>query len=292
MAVAFCGNCGARNPSGAPFCGSCGARLAGAPVAVPVAAAAAPAAAAPYPYAYPPVGYQQRAQAIPQKTNLGLWLLAGGGIAFFVVCLAVIAVLVAPRATGTDCRPHCPPPTKPPLGNPHTYTSSAYGYSLDYFDGDTLSHVAQISQQDATGIAWTVNLPNTKYFSAGQYPLVFAGQPAKGRTSQQVVEDVHSASFAQATFVYTIPGAEMGYNAGYGNVYDIAINTANGQSVHGRLIVIAAVKKNVAVTLVSIGPYVKSTPDVDDHPNPSDSVMPELFDAIVDTVRFPGDPVR
>ncbi len=266
--VAYCPRCGTANQTGAPFCGRCGQALGPAP---------ATAVAVAYPY---------RQVAAPAPAGHGArWLALVGAVAILAVILGAVAWLHQPHVTGHDCGVTCKPPSSPPLGNAHTYTSTDLGYSLDYFDGDLLAQNGHITHQDGHSIAWTVDLGD------GPFPIVFDGQAANGRSARQVVEQTQAAKFADATYVYTIPGDELGYYDGFGNVYDVNLASGGGQSIRGRLIVIAAVRKNVAVTLVSVGPYAASSPN-DGHPNPSDTYMVDVFDPIVNTVRFAGDPIR
>jgi hypothetical protein len=272
----FCGSCGAPNPAGTTYCGRCGRPLA-APATAPLPAPAAHA----YPYA--PATSQQYAAAVPAKTHLWIWLIAAAGVGLFMLCLAAVAVLIEDRPPpNPTCPPSCaPPPPRlaPPLGPQHTFSSTKYGWSLAYADkvqGISLT----IAGQTETGIQ----------FKVGSFPIGFDAEPAKGRTPQQIAEGLQQKTLPQATFVYALPAAEMGYNPGYGAVYDTTVQTASGQSLHVRMIIEVAVKKDLAIELVEVGPFVQTTPK-DGFPNPSDTILVFLSSGIVNTVTFPGDPV-
>jgi hypothetical protein len=105
------------------------------------------------------------------------------------------------------------------------------------------------------------------------------------------VEDAQSNNFGDATYAYTIPGAQIGYTPGYGNVYDLSVAPNGGASVHERLIIIAAVKGNVAVVFVGMGPFQKTDPQTDDHPNPAETPLVSLGDVEenLESVTWPGD---
>jgi len=240
----------------------------------------APAAQA---YSYAPVTPQQYAAAVPVKTNLWVWLLAGGGVGVFMLILAVIAVLIAVRPpSNPTCPPSCaPPPRKlaPPLGPQHTFSSRRYGWSLAYSD-QVQGVPLTIAGQTETGIQ----------FKAGAFPIGFDAEPANGRSAQQIAEGLQQKTLPQATLVYALPAAEMGYNPGYGAVYDTTVQTASGQSLHVRLIIEVAVKKDLAIELVEVGPFQQTVPK-DGFPNPSDTILVFISSGIVNTVTFPGDPL-
>lgn len=266
----YCGTCGTANAAGTAFCGGCGR---------PLAAAATPA----YAYAYAPATPQQYAAAQPSRSHLLIWLLAAAGVGLFMICLAAIAVLfvVRPPANPT-CPPSCaPPPPRlaPPLGPQHAFSSSKYGWSLAYAD-KVAGNALTIAGQSETGIQ----------FKIGSFPVGFEAEPASGRSAQQIAEALHQKTLPQATFVYALPGAEMGYNPGYGAVYDTTVQTANGQSLHVRMIIEVAIKKDLAIELVEIGPFQQTVPK-DGFPNPADTIIVFLTSGIVNTVTFPGDPV-
>ena len=56
------------------------------------------------------------------------------------------------------------------------------------------------------------------------------------------------------------------------------------------MIVEVAVKKDLAIELVEIGPFAQTTPK-DCFPHPADTVIVFLATGIVNTITFPGDPV-
>lgn len=283
----YCGQCGAPNAAGTRFCGRCGRPLGG-PAPVPVAMARQPAFAGAYayPYAYAPASPAQVAAAPPHRTGGALlWILAAGGVLFFMVCLAIIAVILAGSGPGTrTCPPTCnPPPRKlpPPLAADHTYTSSKYGYSLTYSDTLVTQQGAQVAAQDDTGIGFTIK----------GYPFAVQAEPPNGRSAQQLAEAIQQAKLPDATLVYTLPAAEVGYAPGYGAVYDATVQSSSGQALHVRMVVEVAIKKGLAVEFWEIGPFQQSTPK-DSFPNPSDTPIVFLTEGLPNSVVFPGDQPR
>jgi len=285
-AVVYCGSCGSPNPPGAAFCGRCGtaiARAAPAAPAVPVAAAGpVPAYAGGYVLPnYQAVPYRQ---AAPVKTQWWIWVVAGGLVAFFMLALLVVALALAPggnvRCTGPTCQRL---KLAPPLGAPHRYTSSALGFSVDYYDHPELQGHLKVSGQDAASIGWEIDT------RSGNFPWVLTGEKAGGQNAQHVVEAIQQNKFQDAQYLYTVPGVTFGATPGYANVYRINLQASGGQTFEGRLVISAAVKNDLALELVAIGPYVKSTP-ADGHPNPSNTFITDLADETLKNVYWPGDP--
>jgi len=117
------------------------------------------------------------------------------------------------------------------------------------------------------------------------------GVSQQGRSPQQLVAAALRNIYAGAQPAYAIPGAEVGYNsAAYGAVYDILVDPGTGQAVPSRLVIIAAVRKNVAVEVVGFGPVRPASPESFDQPNPSLLGISQTLDEILNTVTWAGDP--
>jgi hypothetical protein len=205
---------------------------------------------------------------------------AAGAVVFAMIVLGIIAILLAPSPNPNCTDPRCHKVSNsPPLGAPHRYTSKALGYSVEYYDHPEYKGAVKITAQDDKSIAWQI----------GSFPWVINGDKVSGRNSQQVVEGIQQQRFADAQYLYTIPGVTFGVTPGYGNVYRVALKNSGGQTVEARMVVAAAVKNDIAIELIMIGPYVKSTKD-DGHPNPSNTPLSPLADETLKLVYWPGDP--
>lgn len=284
-AVLYCGSCGAANTPGTAFCGSCGAALArGASSPAPPAAAPGPAAPAPAyagGHAYPQYQQVPYRQAVVQKTQWWIWAVAAGAVLFGMIVLAAIAVALAPSSKPISCTdPSCQKVNRtPPLGAPHRYTSKALGYSVEYYDHTSGPNPVKVAAQDDRSITWQINV----------FPWLINGDKAGGHSAQQVVEAIQKQNFADAQYLYTIPGVTFGATSGYGNVYRVAFKVPGGQTLEARMAIAAAVKNDIAIELVMIGPYAKSTRD-DGHPNPSNTALSQFADEALKNVYWPGDP--
>lgn len=225
---------------------------------------------------YPRATYEHINDVIPRKSHLGIWMTLGLALLLGMATLGFVTNTI--KSTASVCSESCPPPSQNPLHAPHRYTSSAYGYSLEYFD-----------RRDVT-LEETANNDTTIGFDVKENPVYswsFTGMNPNGRSAQQIVRDVQSSTYPDATLVYTIPQAEIGYTPGYGNVYDDTVYTAGGDVVHVRIYILAAIKNGVAVEMDAVGAYKA----IDyGHPNPSLSPAPVLFDPILDTVTWKNEP--
>ncbi|MBV9282174.1 MAG: hypothetical protein JOZ41_19000 [Chloroflexi bacterium] len=179
--------------------------------------------------------------------------------------------------------PQCklPPPKQGPLTAPQHYTSSQYGFSLEYSTGNIPP-----SQTTASSIAWDGQLSDGSEISWS-----FSGSNGSGQSPQQLVTRAQSQHYPDAQLAYTVPDASLGYTMGYGNVYDVTVSPAAGESEHDRLLIFAAVRGGVAVTMIGLGPYQQASPNSDSQPNPADTPLVELgdFEENLNSVTWKGE---
>ena len=182
-------------------------------------------------YAYPAVA----ASAMPHKLGpRRMLVVAGAVVGVLAVILSAAAVLAKPTVT-PPCLTHCAPPgaNTSPLPAAHTFTSAGDGWSLDYSDEFA------VASSDDHSVAFTVQ----------QCPLeVFT---APGGDADQVIQDAlrrfPSSTFANISKVFDLRGAQIGYQAGKGAIYDAQLNPAEGGSRHVRIVVITAARDGVTV---------------------------------------------
>lgn len=246
---------------------------------------------------YAPAMHDQMQQAFPHKTRRHHpWLIALGILILAIAGLAILGAAQTPsNSTCTSVKCTAPPPRPvctasscavPPARTqaiaplPH-YTSSAYGFSLYYSTANI-----DPSSTDDHSISWDAT------YHGSDVNWTFIGTNPNGRDARQIVEDAQSNNFGDASYAYTLPSPTLGDTPGYGNVYDLSVAPNGGEAVHERLFIIAAVKHNVAVVFIAMGPYQQTTPQSDDHPNPADSPIVDLGDVAitVQSVTWPGDP--
>lgn len=231
---------------------------------------------------YSPASAGDMQLAHPRKRHHP-WLIAIGAIILGSVILSALGAAQQPgtvRCVAPACAPG--PPRQQTLSPPSHYTSSSYGYSLDY-------STARInpSNSDSRSIAWDATLSDNSDVSWS-----FLGTSPRGRDTRQIVDALQQENFPDARYVYSIPGASIGYTPGYGNVYDLTVSPGSGSSVHDRLVVMVAIKRGVAVAFVGMGPYRATDPGSDSHPNPADTPLVDLgdVDESLTSVTWKGDP--
>ena len=216
-----------------------------------------------------------------RRGGFGSWIVAGVILAILSLLFSFISQLLQPSPVSCT-PPHCtlPPPHHGPLTPTNHYTSSRYGFSVDY---STTS--IKPSQVTDSSISWQGQLSGGSDLSWS-----LTGAPANGRSAQQIVESAQSAHFPDAQQVYTVPYASLGYNIGYGTVYDVTVSPSDGESEHDRLLVYAVIRHGLAVVLIGLGPYQQSSPGNDSQPNPAETPLVDLgdFEENVNTVTWPG----
>ena len=224
--------------------------------------------------------------ALPTKVGRGrVW-----GMLILLIVAAMVAfgiyaylnrpttyVCPSPRRCGTA------PPIKvkaDPLPPPEAFTSAAYGFTVVY------PRYATPTDTSRSAIAWSGS------YNEGPVTWQFAGQSANNNSPQQIVNGIQRSKYPNAQFVYSIPNADIGYTLGYGAVYDLFVNSLFGQSEHQRVVIIAAIKRGVAVTFYGSGPFVKTSLNADGHPNPAETPMvhEDLFREAIEGVTWKGDP--
>lgn len=214
----------------------------------------------------------------PRSGRSFIWVGVAGALVLFMVVMGALAEMLSVGVAQRVCPPVCAPPpvTSPPLPPPLKYTSARYGYSLEYSE-TTLLKSAAIDVRDDTSIGW----------NAQGFPFRFTAERAGGRDSRAIADQMQRTSFPEATSVYTIPNAELGYTPGFGEVYDVTLASGTGQSIRARLVIVVAVKKNLAVEFWAVGPYQLQQ---ESHPSPAATPLVLYFSDILNTVTWPNDP--
>ncbi len=219
--------------------------------------------------------------SVPHHGGFLRWIVGSIGLAFLTLLLSAFSQLstsTPASCVGPQCR--VPPPQHGALSAPSVYTSSRYGFSVEYSSAGGTP-----SQTGAASISWDGTLGD-----GSEVSWTILGGPSKGRSAQQIVTSLQTGNFPDAQFVYAIPGAAVGYTAGYGAVYDLSASPTNGQVIHERVVIMVAIRRNLAVAVAGVGPYQRSTPS-DGHPNPADTPLVDLgdFEASSNSVTWPGE---
>lgn len=241
-----------------------------------------PANAGGYPgYALPAAGYAAEPVLRPR---LG-WLLGRWGLPVMAVTVALGAVglVLAPKVERYMCPPDC---GKPPTGTPVM--------ALPRFAApDGTFSVAH----PAPGSAYTITTGSSgvtaTYTGGGGGVMQLFSEPARGRSARDVVRAILKRTYPDATVAYEIPNAMVGYQLGYGEVADEWPQGAAASYSRLRILVIAAVKNDVALVAFATGPYRAFGPDFGPGP-PSGANLEIAADMgkYVNSFRWRGDPDR
>ena len=187
--------------------------------------------------------------------------------------------LVADAAT-YNCPPDCGrPPNVQPVANLPRFTGD--GYSVAYPPPGT-------PYQVSTGTDGV-----TARFTGGDGGTMrLYSRPAGGRIARRVVADVLARQYPGATVAYELPNALLGYQLGYGVVADFQ-PLGLAAKLDMRVVVIAAVKNDLALIAVTEGPFRRFSQDFGPGP-PSGANMELAMDMgrYVESFSWEGDPPR
>ena len=118
-------------------------------------------------------------------------------------------------------------------------------------------------------------------------------QPANGRDAQQVAKDSLRSGFPDVQTAYELPNATVGFHLGYGEVADFWPLGTTGGSNRIRLIIVVAVKNDLALIAAAQGPFREFTPNVGPGaPSPANLEIAQDMGKYVNSFSWRGDPPR
>mgnify|MGYP007086240675 CR=1 FL=1 len=229
--------------------------------------------------AVPPGRYTARgAPRARYFATLGLLLL---GLGTAMVVLLVWDGLVTDAAT-YNCPPDCGrPPNAVPVANLPRFVAPGGEFSVAYPPPGGNYEVTT----GADGVT-------AKFTGGVGGRLRLFSEPARGRVARRVVSDILAGQYPNASVAYELPNSMVGYQLGYGVVADFqkpGLSTRFGQ----RVVVMAAVKNDLALVAVADGPFRRFTPDFGPGP-PSSANLEVAMDMskFVESFSWKGDPPR
>lgn len=178
------------------------------------------------------------------------------------------------------CPPDCgSPPTGLPVATNPRFVAPGGGFSVSY----PAPGAAYAVTQDDNGV--------TARLTAGDGgTLRLFGTPAAGRDARQVAEQFVADAFPDAVVDYELPNATVGYQPGYGVVADFL---AQKRADPLRIIVIAAVKNDLALVAAAEGPYREFAPGVGPGPPSAANLqIAQDMGKYVDSFSWRGDLTR
>ncbi len=213
------------------------------------------------------------------------WLISrcGIGVAAGAVALGAAALVFTPKIAHYMCPPEC---GKPPTGTPVM--------ALPRFEApDGAFSVSYPSPEAAYTVTTRDNGVTAQLTIGDGGVLQLFSEPARGRTAKEVTRALVKRTYPEAKLAYEIPNAMVGYQPGYGEVADDWPQSGSSSFSRVRILVLTAVKNDVALVAFATGPYHAFGPDFGPGP-PSGANLQIAQDMgkYVNSFHWQGDPVR
>lgn len=188
----------------------------------------------------------------PRKTSVRMIALVLGTAIVVVGGLLVgLSGLLEKPSVRFACPPDC---GRPPMGQPVTinprFTAADGSFSVSYPAEDSAYKVTTTG----TGV--------TAVFEASDGgTLRLFSEPAAGRSPRDIANALVQRTFPDFKIAYEIPNAMVGYQPGFGFVADCWPQGAMSSYSRMRLVVLVAIKNDVALIAGAGGPYHAFGPD-------------------------------
>lgn len=232
-------------------------------------------------YALPAGNYRARRQRGP-----GYFVTIGLFVTVLVLAMMALSI-VATRISTTPTKYHCPPDCgRPPNGlpvstNPRFFAPDG-SFSVSYPAPGTAYEVTM----EPNGVRAELNIGD------GGTLRLFS-QPAQGRDARRVAEDLLAQMFPDAVKSYELPNAIVGYEPGYGEVADDWPKGTAADSQRLRVIIVVAVKNDLALVAGAVGPFHQFGPeDGPGPPSPANLDIAKDMGKYVNSFMWRGDPPR
>ena len=123
--------------------------------------------------------------------------------------------------------------------------------------------------------------------------MQFFSEPAANRSPQDIAKALVKKTFPDTRTAYEIPNAMVGYHSGYGEVVDCWPQGANSSYMRMRVLVMVAVKNDVALVAAGVGPYHAFGPDFGfGKPSGANTQIALDMGKYVNSFSWRGDPPR
>jgi hypothetical protein len=232
-------------------------------------------------YAVPAGNYRARKQRGPgYAVTVGIWVAV---IVAVMMALSVVATRITPATIKYHCPPDCgrPPNGLPVSTNPRFFAADG-SFSVSYPAPGTAYDVTT----EPNGVRAVLNIGD------GGTLRLFS-QPAQGRDARKVAADLLGQMFPDAVKAYELPNAILGYEPGYGEVADDWSKGTSTGSQHLRIVIVVAVKNDLALVAGAVGPFHQFGPeDGPGPPSPANLDIAKDMGKYVNSFMWRGDPPR
>lgn len=220
----------------------------------------------------------------PPKTSFrNVALILGTVIVVVAAALVGLSGLVTKPVPRYACPPDC---GTPPMGraveiNPR-FTAADGSFSVSY----PVENSAYQVTKKPNGI--------TAVLQAGDGgTMQLFSEPAAGRGPRDIAMELVNKTFPDTQAAYEIPNTMVGYQLGYGMAADYWPQGAMSSSARMRIIVMVAVKNDLALVAGAIGPYRAFGPDFGSgKPSAANLQLALDMGKYVNSFTWRGDPPR
>ncbi|VEG46779.1 Uncharacterised protein [Mycolicibacterium flavescens] len=200
-------------------------------------------------YAVPAGAYAAAAPRRTSRRRLVLTWLAV--IAVIAAALVGMSAMMAKPPVRYICPPDCGrPPTGTPVSINPRFTSPNGAFSVSY-----------PASESAYRVSTKPNGVTAELLAGDGGTLQLFSEPAAGRSAQEIAKSLVKATFPDTRTAYEVPNAMVGFHSGYGEVADCWPQGANSSYLRMRVLVVAAVKNDLALIAAAVGPYHQFSPD-------------------------------
>ncbi len=221
----------------------------------------------------------------PVRRTSPLRLLRTWGVGIVVVAAALVglSVIVHKPPARYVCPPDC--------GHPPTGEAVAVNPRFTAPDGSfSVSHPAPST---AYKITESPNGVRADFLGGDGGTMQLMSQPANGQTAEQIAKALVKKTFPDTKTAYEIPNAMVGYVPGYGLVADCWPQGASSNYMRMRVIVMVAVKNDLALIAGAVGPYRQFGPDFGlGKPSGANLQLALDMGKYVNSFSWRGDPPR
>lgn len=232
-------------------------------------------------YAVPAGSYAAAPLRRTSRTRLVLtWVVA---IAVVAAALVGVSAMIHKPPVRYVCPPDCGrPPTGTPVEINPRFTAPDGAFSV--------SHPTPSS---AYRITTKPNGVTAEFLAGDGGTLQLFSEPAANRSARDIAKKLVADTFPDTRTAYEIPNTMVGYEAGYGEVADCWPQGANSSYLRMRVLVMVAVKNDLALVAAAVGPYHQFGPDFG-FGKPSGANLQIALDMgkYVNSFSWRGDPPR
>lgn len=228
-------------------------------------------------------GGPYRATPVRHTSVTRLLVVLGTASAVVIASTVALSLILTPAPATYTCPPDC---GRPPIGQPVTtnprFIPADGAFSVAYPGPGT----AYDATFESNGVFLELNAGD-----GGSLQLF--GEPAANRTPRQIADDLIDESIPEARTAYEIPNAMVGYQLGYGVVADVYKAGTAGDTDRLRVLIMVAVKDDLALIAAAAGPYRQFTPAFGSgHPSGANFFLALDIGKYVNSFTWRGDPPR